>query len=74
MTKTPQQEVDDWNMRHAVGAAVIVKLDSGETETTTTRSTAWVLSGHSAVILLTGITGCYRLDRIKPARSQGARR
>ncbi|WP_374650281.1 hypothetical protein [Rhizorhabdus sp.] len=33
---------------------------------TRTRSKAEVLSGHSAVIWLDGISGCYLLDRVTP--------
>jgi hypothetical protein len=62
----PETAVQKWNERHPIGTSVTVKLDSGETRATTTRSEAHVLSGHTAVIWLEGITGCYLLDRVSP--------
>jgi len=62
-----QKQCDDFNERNPVGTSVKVKMDSGELRLTTTRSRAEVLSGHSAVIWLDGISGCYLLDRVSPA-------
>ncbi len=62
-------EVENWNLKFSVGTPVTVRLDSGEIKTTTTRSEAQVLSGHSAVIWLTGISGCYLLDRVSAIQS-----
>lgn len=56
-----------WNAAHPVGTKVIVRRDGGQEEETATRSEALVLSGHSAVIWLDGISGCYLLDRVRPA-------
>lgn len=56
-----------WNDKHPVGAKVTVQMDSGEIRETVTRSAAEALSGHSAVIWLAGISGCYLLDRVKSA-------
>ena len=39
-------------------------LDGGEIRETVTTSEAQVLSGHSAVIWLDGISGCYDLERV----------
>lgn len=64
--KNPQAEVDRWNQEHRSGIRVQVLLDNGAKFQTTTRSDAFVLSGHSAVIMVEGISGCYRLDRVKP--------
>jgi hypothetical protein len=61
-----RRECAAWNAKHPVGTKVTVRLDSGETRETVTRSAAEVLSGHSAVIWLDGITGCYLLDRVTP--------
>lgn len=55
---------DSFNAAHQVGAAVSVELDSGEIRDTVTTSEAQVLSGHSAVIWLDGISGCYDLERV----------
>jgi hypothetical protein len=40
-------------------------MDSGEIRETRTRSEAQVLGGHSAVVWLEGISGCYLLDRVR---------
>ncbi|WP_249936288.1 hypothetical protein [Janthinobacterium lividum] len=49
---------------HQVGAAVSVELDGGDVRETVTVSEAQVLSGHTAVIWLDGISGCYALERV----------
>lgn len=54
-----------WNEKHAVGSAVVVTKDQGERITTKTRSAASNLGGHTAVIWLEGITGCYDLSRVE---------
>lgn len=61
-----QRQCDKFNDSNAVGARVTVTLDSGEVRETFTRSEAEVLSGHSAVIWLEGVRGCYLLDRVQP--------
>lgn len=61
-----QRQCDDWNARYPVGQRVTVRNDDGGHVTSSTRSEAQVLSGHSAVIWLEGITGCYLLDRVRP--------
>ncbi|OEZ91518.1 hypothetical protein [Duganella phyllosphaerae] len=62
-----QATCNKFNAAHHVGAAVTVQLDGGEIRETITTSEAQVLSGHSAVIWLKGISGCYLLDRVTPA-------
>lgn len=57
-------KVCNWNQKHAVGQVVDVRMDSGEVRRTKTRSRAELLSGHTAVIWLEGISGCYCLDRV----------
>jgi hypothetical protein len=61
-----QHWCDAWNAAHPVGCDVTLKKDSGELLRTKTRSKAEVLSGHSAVIWLDGVRGCYLLDRVTP--------
>lgn len=63
-----------WNQDHKPGIEVIVTKDFGEPSVTTkTRSEAYMLGasgdypGHTAVILLDGISGAYSLERVKPA-------
>lgn len=64
--KYAQRQVDNWNKHYPVGQAVTVRRDNGATITTKTRSPAELLSGHSAVVWLDGISGCYLLNRVAP--------
>lgn len=63
---------DEFNAAHPVGAAVTVLLDGGEVRETVTTSEAQVLSGHSAVIWLKGVSGCYLLDRVTAVKAKAA--
>ena len=67
-----QAACDKFNAANQVGAAVTVLLDGGEVRETITTSEAQVLSGHSAVIWLKGISGCYLLDRVTPVKAVAA--
>ena len=66
--------VAQWNALVPIGSPVSVEMDSGEIRATTTRSNAQMLGaepsrgcpGHTAVIFLEGITGCYNLSRVRP--------
>lgn len=60
-----QRLVDAWNARNDVGCKVTVQLDNGATKETITRSDARLLSGHTSVIFLEGVSGCCCLDRVK---------
>jgi hypothetical protein len=60
------QRVARWNALYPADTPVIVKLDNGREIHTKTRSHAQVLSGHSAVVWLAGISGCYDLSRVTP--------
>jgi len=64
--------VTDWNTAHPEGTVtpVTVRMDSGATINTTTRSQAWLLGGHTPVILLDGITGSYALERVTAGHTQ----
>lgn len=61
-----QRQCDQFNAHTPVGAPVVVRLDDGATLQTVVGSPAEVLSGHSAVIWLTGVRGCVSLDRVVP--------
>lgn len=61
-----RDQVVAFNTRWPVGQRVSVRMDDGSGKITTTRAPAEVLSGHSAVIWLDGISGCYLLDRVTP--------
>lgn len=61
-----------WNAAHPIGTDVTVRLDGGDRFATKTRSAAHMLSGHSAVIWLEGISGCYALERVMALAGQEA--
>lgn len=65
--KDLQKQCDDWNAKHPVGTEVEVLKDNGTIERTKTRSKAYVMSEHTAVIFLDGISGCYLLSRCRPS-------
>lgn len=67
-----QKQVDQFNQRWREGQQVSVRMDNGTARITNTRGPAWVLSGHSAVIALEGISGCYLLDRVTPIEGGAA--
>ena len=50
-----------------VGTEVVVTKDDGTEVRTKTESEAYLMGGHSAVIMLTGIRGCYALGRVRRA-------
>ena len=52
-----------------IGDAVVVTRDDGTMQATTTRSEPWKLGGHTWVVLLDGIAGCYALSRVRKALS-----
>lgn len=63
-----QAECDAFNAKNPIGSDVFVKLDGvDEPFRTRTRSAAQILSGHSAVIWLENVSGCYLLDRVHAA-------
>lgn len=70
--KKLQAACDKFNAAHQVGAAVSVQLDGGEIRETVTTSEAQVLSGHTAVIWLDGVSGCYDLERVTPLKAEAA--
>lgn len=63
--------VNAWNKEHQPGLDVIVIMDDNKEVRTKTRSEAQMLGacgdypGHTAVIWLEGISGCYSLDRVR---------
>jgi hypothetical protein len=66
--RAAQRAVDAWI--HPIGTPVRVRKDDGSFVETRTRSMAEMLGGHSAVIWLEGISGCYLLDRVKPIEEE----
>jgi len=65
-TKKLNEQVDAWNASNPSGTDVILTDDFGKEEKTKTRSEAWVLGGHTSVVMVNGRTGGYLLDRIRP--------
>lgn len=66
-SKKLQAICDKFNAANPVGTAVLLKKDfQDELFPTKTRSTAQVMCGHSAVIWLENVSGCYLLDRVTP--------
>ncbi len=63
-----KEPCERWNKLHPEGTAVTVTKDDGSKLDTVTRSAAWVLGGHSAVILVHGISGGYKLTRVAARR------
>jgi len=59
-----QSKVDAFNEKHPVGSTVTVVKDLGERVETTVKYPAQILSGHTPVVWLNGIRGCYLLDRV----------
>ena len=60
-----QKKVDVWNVTYSVGQKVIVKKDDDTEIETVTTNEATLLGGHTAVVWLRDISGCYLLDRVK---------
>lgn len=63
-------QCDRFNAINPVGQTVTVRRDNGELQTTVTTSKAELLSGHTPVIWLKGIRGCYLLDRVTAVDGQ----
>lgn len=65
--KKMQAACDAFNAANPVGAKVLVKLDGrDDLFETVTRSEAQILSGHSVVIWLENVSGCYLLECVTP--------
>jgi len=61
-----QRQVDDWNRQYPIGTPVRVTKDDGKVTVTKTRSAAWAMGGHTAVVMVDGIAGGYLLSRCVP--------
>jgi len=57
----------DWNESVPVGSVVVMTLDDGSEHAATAMSEAWLLGGHTAVVMVSGIGGAYRLSRCRKA-------
>ncbi|MDO9099698.1 MAG: hypothetical protein Q7V53_02990 [Caldisericota bacterium] len=66
-----QAECDAFNAAHPIGAEVFVQLDGvDEPFKTRTRSSAQILSGHTPVIWLENVSGCYLLECVSAVPAQ----
>lgn len=64
---TPESRAEVFNDLHPVGTPVIYypgTRDAGRGRISTTRSTAWVLCGHTAVVMVDGYAGGIALDHV----------
>jgi len=61
--------VNYWNERYPEGTPVTVTRDNGEQFETVTRSEAGYAENDMAVIMVKGIAGYYRLDRVRAQQS-----
>jgi hypothetical protein len=59
--------VNRWNKNHPPETPVVLTKDDGSEVETKTRSGAWLLGGHTAVVMVEGISGCYLLERVRAA-------
>lgn len=67
MNNKAQYMVDNWNRRYPIGTKVTrYKLINPlrEGEETETRSEAWLMGGHSAVVLVNGVAGGVLLESL----------
>jgi hypothetical protein len=61
-----QRQVDAWNGKYPVGTPVKLRKNDGTSVKTVTRSKAELLGGHTAVVWLEGVVGCYCLTHVRP--------
>lgn len=62
--------VKEWNSVYKVGQKVTYENDDGQKIITSTRSEAWLLGNHSAVIMIEGRPGCVDLARVFIAQEE----
>lgn len=70
---TPEKECDNWNVKYPIGTSVMYKsgIEGLEMIHTLTKSSAQLLSGHSAVIWIEGKSGCVSLHFVTPIIEKG---
>ena len=62
-----QKECDEWNAKYPIGTDVLLNKDFvDELVPTKTRSKASIMCGHSVVMWLENISGCYLLSHVTP--------
>lgn len=63
-------DVAAFNALVPVGTAVTFRDDRGNIRATHTRSIAWLAGGHTPVIAVVNVRGCYLLSRVVPVDSE----
>lgn len=74
MTVMAEKAVERWNKTCPVGTSVKCYRTYGDEKTSflsTTRSEAWVMGGHTAVVKIAGKAGGYALTHLEPYVSRG---
>lgn len=67
-----QAEVDRFNQNVPEGAPVRYRSSPGaDPIDTVTRSDAWLLSGHTGVVLIEGVSGAVALEAIETIKQGG---
>ena len=68
INKVEQRIADRWNANHPVGTPVRywTMVREGAGKVSKTRSLAEVLSGHTAVVWIEGVSGCVDLSHVDP--------
>lgn len=67
MEKQNQQKmVDNWNTKHPVGTKVSYLKDNKESIVTYTKKEAFLLSGHTACVMLEGVSHVVALEKVSP--------
>jgi hypothetical protein len=61
-----QKKIDAFNAACPIGTLVTVMRDDGTEMDSKTRSEAQLLGGHTPVVWVENLSGCYLLDRVKP--------
>ena len=67
--KEQQELADVWNSQHPIGTAVTrYKLVDPlrEPQETKTRSEAWLMGGHTAMVMVEGVAGGVMVESVKP--------
>lgn len=68
-TQQLEKQVNDWNAQHPIGTRVMrYKLihPLREGNETQTRSEAWIMGGHSAMVMVEGVSGGVCLESVTP--------
>lgn len=66
--KKDREAIERFNSTVEVGALVEVLIDDGSIWRTRTTAPAQLLGGHTPVVWLEGMAGCYLLDRVQRAK------